>query len=77
MLCLRVAGAAPRRREEDDVGAQRGRERQEVGAQEVDAVRHAVHARVVPRQPQPRRVDVDGDDALAREGELDRCHSIA
>lgn len=56
-----VVGPSPGRAEEHDVGAQAGRQRHEVPAQEVDVLGHAVHLGVVPRQPQLLGVDVDGD----------------
>lgn len=56
-----VVGPAPGRAEEHHVGAQAGRQRHEVAAQEVDVLGHAVHLRVVPRQPQLLGIDVDGD----------------
>lgn len=56
-----VVGPAPGRAEEHHVGAQAGRQRHEVPAQEVDVLGHAVHLCVVPRQPQLLGIDVDGD----------------
>lgn len=56
-----VVGAPPGRAEEHHVGAQAGRQRHEVPAQEIDVLGHAVHLRVVPRQPQLLGIDVDGD----------------
>lgn len=56
-----VVGPAPGRAEEHHVRAQAGRQRHEVPAQEVDALGHAVHLRVVARQPQLLGIDVDGN----------------
>ena len=73
-----VLRPSPRRGEEDDVRAvQRRDQLEEVSHDELDALLDAVDAGVVPRQPDLLRVDVDGDDALAGEGELDRVAADA
>lgn len=43
-----VLGSAPRRREEHHVSLQRGREQQEIAADELDAIGHAVNLRTSP-----------------------------
>ena len=48
-VLVEVLRAAPRRREEDDVGAaEGGHDAEEVAHDELDALLHAVHAGVVP-----------------------------
>ena len=48
-VLVEVLRAAPRRREEDDVGAaEGGGDAEEVAHDELDALLHAVHAGVVP-----------------------------
>lgn len=61
------------------VGAQSTRDRKEVADDELDAVRHAVQRRVVPRHRNLVWVDVDGDDDPGRIGarELNRVAANA
>jgi len=68
-----IIRSAPRRRQEDDVsGGQRRHNVEEVADDELDPVFDAVNFGVVSSQPDLVRVDVNGDDPLAGEGELQR-----
>lgn len=72
-LLGQVIRTTPRRRQKNDVrGSDVGHDVEEVTDDELDPIGDAVHRRVVTREGDLLRVDVDGDHALAGERKLER-----
>ena len=71
LVVLRVAWAAPRRTEKDNVRPYARRELHVVTKNELYSVRDPVYLCVASRVAQARLVVVDRDNAVARESELD------